>query len=72
MTEKGPGDIDYPLGKPKNLKKMPDGNPYPYERGYAAESGVQDDDKVEGKQEFKYKPSIPSFEGDSGLGGSGK
>lgn len=68
IIEKGPGDIDYPKGKPHNLKKMPDGNPYPNEFSYQAENGVQDDDIVDGKNNFDYTPEAQSNIGDSGQG----
>ena len=64
---------DYPSGKPKSLKKMPDGNPFPYERTYEAEGGVFDDEVVDGmRKEEKYSPKVDSNEGDDGSGGSGK
>ena len=70
VIEKGPGDIKYPTGKPKNLEKMGDGNPYPYEREYFADGGVQDDEKIENVQpQPKYNPKPLSNEGDDGLGG---
>ena len=68
MTEKGPGDINYPTGKSRNLKKMPDGNPYPYENTYEAEGGVQDDEVADGKRNFDYTPEAQENIGDSGRG----
>jgi hypothetical protein len=67
-TEKGPGDIKYPTGKAKSLKKMPDGNPYPYESTYEAENGVQDEEVANGKRSFDYTPEAPSNVGDDGKG----
>ena len=67
-VEKGPGDIKYPTGKAHNLKKMPDGNPYPYESTYQAEDGVQDGEVVDGKNQFDYSPEAPKNTGDDGRG----
>lgn len=71
VHEKGPGDIrGYPTGKAKSLKKMPDGNPYPYEQAEQADKGVTEPVKAEGfKKEKKYSPSPLSNEGDKGMGG---
>lgn len=67
------GNPDYPSGKAKSLKKMPDGNPFPYEREDVAENGVCDDLVVEKvRPEEKYTPNVSSNEGDDGSGGSGK
>lgn len=69
LTEKGPGDISYPTNKPRNLKKMPDGNPFPYEMDEMVEGGVYDDDKVDGfKGEPNYKAKAESQTGDDGRG----
>ena len=67
-VEKGPGDIKYPTGKPRNLKKMPDGNPYPYEFTSQAEDGVFDNEVADGKQNFDYTPEAQKNTGDSGGG----
>jgi len=70
VKEKGPGDVKYPSGKPKSLKKMPDGHPYPYERTYDAYGGVSDDSKVESRQgKVKYSPKPLKNVGDDGSGG---
>ena len=65
-----PGDIKYPLKKPGSLKKMPDGNPFPYEQGEQADKGVTEPQGVESpKKEPKYSPKPLSNEGDRGEGG---
>ena len=66
-----PGDIkNYPKGNLPNLKKMPDGNPYPYELGSEAEDGISDTEKVDGfNSERNYKPSAEEQNGEDGLGG---
>jgi hypothetical protein len=70
ITSKGPGDVSgYPKGSKPNLKKMPDGNPYPYELANEADEGIEDVIKVEGfESEPDYKPKADSQQGDSGEG----
>ncbi len=64
------GDIKYPLKKPGSLKKMPDGNPFPYEQGEQADGGVTEPQGVESKEgKPKYNPKPLSNEGDRGAGG---
>lgn len=69
ILDKGPGDVKYPFGRPKNLKKNPEGIPDPLERDYHAEGGVQDDEIVDSKNnELNYTPKATDFLGDDGLG----
>ena len=68
MTEKGPGDIKYGGGKAKNMKKMPDGNPYPYEHGEMAIDGVADNIVVESKGNQPSHSKEPHFRGEDGKG----
>ncbi len=65
---KNQGNIKYPEGKIKSLKKMPDGNPYPYERSFDADGGIQDDEKADGFNSFSYEPSDNKNVGDDGKG----
>lgn len=57
IYEKGPGDQKYGSGKVKSMKRMPDGNPYPYEQECIAENGVEDLEKVDG---FNSEPDMSS------------
>ena len=66
--EKGPGDVKYPIGNPRQLKKGVDGNPNPLDRNYEAIDGAQDDEVVEKPQKFSYTPEMPSNIGDDGKG----
>ena len=69
VKQKGPGDIKSPTGKPKAMKKMPDGNPFPYEREHIAIGGISDDLVTEGKKPFNYSPKPNSETGEDGKGG---
>lgn len=69
ITEKGPGDINYPTNKARKLKKMPDGNPFPYEMDEMVTGGVYDEDKVDKfNPEPNYSPKEPKNVGDDGNG----
>ena len=60
----------YPTRSPKSLKKMPDGNPYPYQQAEQADGGVTEPIVAEGmRKEPKYNPKLLSNEGDKGSGG---
>lgn len=66
---KAPGDVKYPTGKTKNLKKMPDGNPYPYEQMEDVEDGVFGEEKAAtGFGQPSYSPDEQSQTGDDGRG----
>ena len=70
VYEKGPGKVKgYGEGKVKKLKLQADGNPFPYEREYIAESGVQDDEKiVPGEGDYEGEPKVLKNIGDNGRG----
>jgi hypothetical protein len=74
IIEKGPGDVKgYAEGSVRKLKLQSDGNPFPYERTFNADGGIQDDEKASSFQaEPSYKPKVNDNEGDNGSGGSGK
>ena len=60
----------YPTRSPKTLKKMPDGNPFPYQQAEQAGGGVTEPVKAEGfRKEKKYNPKLLPNEGDKGYGG---
>ena len=66
---KAPGDVDYPTGKVKNLKKMPDGNPYPYEQMEDVRDGVFGEERAsKGSGDPSYSPKAESQTGDDGNG----
>lgn len=66
---KAPGDVNYPTGKVKNLKKMPDGNPYPYEQMEDVEDGVWGEERAaKGLGDPSYTPKAEEQVGDSGRG----
>lgn len=60
----------YPTKSVPPMKKMPDGNPYPYEQGEQVDGGVSAPEKVsKGSGKLNYKPTPPSNIGEDGLGG---
>lgn len=66
--DKGPGDIKYPTGKTRQLKKMPDGKDNPQDRTFEAIDGAIDDEVVGQPHKFSYTPEMPSNIGDDGQG----
>ena len=66
---KSPGDIEYPKGSKKSIPTLPEGYSNGLEREYIAESGVEDDEKVDGfNKEPSYKPTADKNTGDDGKG----
>ena len=69
MDKKQP-KIKWPQRKAKAMKKMPDGNPYPYEQAEMADGGVTEPEVSDGiRPGLKYTPKPTKNIGDDGLGG---
>lgn len=61
--------MKFPTEKAKAMKKMPDGNPYPYELPDMAHGGITEPEVTESvRAEQKYTPKPSSNIGDEGKG----